>query len=420
MKYDRVLVAPLAVMSFFTAISCGASNEESSQSVLASNDVKQVSNDWPQWRGPDRDGTTDTPLDPAFGKGGPDIAWTADIGVGFTGVTIADGKAFTAGWRDGQTTFVCFDANTGDKQWSHSFPTKKYDNLNVGGPSGTAAFDQGHVYHMARDGRLICYVADTGEVKWDKPLASEYGVEVPRWGFSGSPVILGDALYIDVGRIVALNKTTGDEIWKTDDLGPAYSTPAPFTYEGKDYLAVFPETGLYVLERQTGKQVAHHGWKTKYGVNAATPVVVGDKRLFISSDYGTGCAMLKFDGGALDLLWENKNLKNQMCTSLHIDGYLYGFDSSKLTCLSAENGEEMWNQRGLGRGTVIAAGKTLVVLSDTGEVLTAPATPRGFKPVSKVRVIDGDDTIWTAPTLANGKLYVRGSRGKLVCVNVSQ
>jgi len=420
MKYDRVLVTSLLAMSLFTASGCGESGEQATQSIMPANDVKQAANDWPQWRGPHRDGTTLTPLDPAFGKGGPDIEWSANIGVGFTGVTIADGKAFTAGWDDGQTTFVCFEANTGDKKWSHSFPTKKYDNLNVGGPSGTAAYDNGRVYHMARDGRLICYDADTGDVKWDKPLASEYGVKVPRWGFSGSPVILGDELYIDVGRIVALNKTTGKEIWKTDNLGPAYSTPAPFTYEGKDYLAVFPETGLYVLQRDSGKQVAHYKWKTQYGVNAATPVIVGANGIFISSDYNTGCAMLTFDGSDLKSVWENKNLKNQMCTSLYIDGYLYGFDSSKLTCLNAETGEEMWNQRGLGRGTVIAAGKTLVVLSDTGEVLTAPATPRGFKPVSKVRVIDGDDTIWTAPTLANGKLYVRGSRGRLVCVDVSK
>ncbi|MFN3169049.1 MAG: PQQ-binding-like beta-propeller repeat protein [Phycisphaeraceae bacterium] len=420
MNYDRVLVVPLLVMSCFTAMSCGASSEEPSQAILPANADKHVSNDWPQWRGPHRDGTTGTPIDPAFGKGGADIKWTAEIGVGFTGVTVADGKAYTAGWRDGQTTFFCFDANTGEKKWSHSFPTKKYDNLNVGGPSGTAAYDNGRVYHMARDGRLLCYDANTGEVKWDRPLAKDYGVAVPRWGFSGSPVVIDDKLYIDVGRIVALNKTTGEEVWKTDDLGPAYSTPAPFTFNNKDYLAVFPETGLYVLERATGKRVAHYKWKTQYGVNAATPVIVGENGIFISSDYNTGCAMLAFDGSALSVVWENKNLKNQMCTSLYIDGYLYGFDSSKLTCVDAKTGDEVWNQRGLGRGTVIAAGKTLVALSDTGEVLTAPATPRGFKPVTKVRVIDGDDTIWTAPTLANGRLYVRGSRGKLVCVDVSE
>ena len=375
--------------------------------------------DWPMWRGPDRNGTTPTKIDPAFAKGGIDVKWNAEIGVGFSGVTVADGHAYTAGWADGKTTFYAFDTKTGDKKWAHSFTTPKYDNLNVGGPRGTAAVDDGHVYHMAGDGKLICYKADTGDVVWENPLAQTYEVKVPRWGFSGSPVIIGDALYIDVGRTVALNKKTGKEIWKTKDFGPAYSTPAPFTFKGKDYLAVFPGTGLYIIERDSGKQVAHHPWKTSYDVHAATPVVIGSA-IFLSSDYNTGCAMLKFDGKKLDVVWENKNLKNQMCTSLFHEGHLYGFDSSKLTCIDAESGKEMWSQRGLGRGTVILAGETLVVLSDTGEVLTAPASPEAFRPITKTRVIEGDDTIWTSPTLANNLLYIRGSRGKLVCIDVSK
>ena len=140
----------------------------------------------------------------------------------------------------------------------------------------------------------------------------------------------------------------------------------------------------------------------------------------MSSDYNTGCAMLTFTGTSLKLQWENKNLKNQMCTSLFIDGYFYGFDSSKLTCVNAANGEKVWDERGMGRGTVIAADKTLIILSEKGEVITASASPKGFEPIGKVRVIEGDDTIWTSPTLANGKLYVRGSRGKLVCIDVSK
>jgi len=378
--------------------------------------------DWPNWRGPSRDGkVAAAEFDPAFAQGGADILWSADLGVGFTGITVADGRAYTAGWNNGQTTFYCFNAVTGQKLWDHSFPTKKYDNLNVGGPSGTAAVDDGRVYHMARDGRFVCYNAnDQGGVVWEKNLTQQYGVKVPRWGFSGSPVIIGDTLYLDIGRIIALNKTTGREIWKTKDYGPAYSTPAPFTYRGKHYLAVFPESGLYILERDSGKQVAHYPWKTSYGVHAATPVIIGDNQIFISSDYNTGCALLTFDGRSLDVDWDNKNLKNQMCTSVYHDGALYGFDSSKLTCIDIETGDELWNQRGLGRGTVIMAGDYLIVLSDEGQVLTAKATKDGFKPIGQVQLVKGDRTVWTAPTLANGRLYIRGSKGKLVCVDVSK
>lgn len=379
-----------------------------------------VASDWPNWLGPDRDGTTSGEgFDPAFAKGGADIKWTADLGVGFTGVTVAGGKAFTAGWKDGDTTFFAFDAETGKKAWSHTFPTKKYDNLNVGGPSGTAAVSEGRVYHMARDGQFFCYDADKGDIVWQKNLTKAYGVKVPQWGFSGSPLILDDTVYLDIGVIVALNKATGKEQWKTKDYGPAYSTPALIAYEGKDYLAVFPKTGLYVLERDTGKEIAHHPWDTKYGVNAATPVVV-DNKVLISSEYNNGCAMLKFNGRGLELLWENRNLRQKMGTSVYFEGVLYGFNSTKLTCVDSITGKELWNQRGLGHGTVIVAGDTLIVLSDKGEVYTAKTSHQGFEPIGKVKVIDGDSTIWTAPTLANNLLYVRGSRGKLVCIDVSK
>ncbi|MGB1123656.1 MAG: PQQ-binding-like beta-propeller repeat protein [Phycisphaeraceae bacterium] len=377
--------------------------------------------DWPNWLGPNFDGTTtDKGFDPAFGKGGVDIKWTKDLGVGFTGVTIADGKAYTAGWKDGNTTFFCFDAKTGQKIWSHTFPTKKYDNLNVGGPRGTAAVTDGKVYHMAGGGEMFCYDAAKGDIIWEKNLAKEYGVKVPRWGFSGSPLILGDTVYLDIGKIVALNKTDGKEQWATKDYGPSYSTPALMTFKGKDYLVVFPATGLYVIERDGGKEVAHKPWKTSYDVHAATPVVIKDKFIFMSSDYNVGCALLEFTGKGVNTVWENKNLKNQMCTSVFHQGHLYGFDSAKLTCINAETGQQMWSQRGLGKGTVILAGETLVILSDKGEVLTAPATPDAFRPVTKTKVIDGDSTIWTSPSLANNLLYVRGSRGKLVCIDVSK
>lgn len=377
--------------------------------------------DWPNWLGPNRDGTTtDKGFDPAFAQGGVDTKWSTDIGVGFTGVTVADGLAYTAGWKDGNTTFYAFDSTTGKEAWSHTFPTKKYDNLNVGGPRGAAVVSDGRVYHKAGGGEFFCYDAKSGDVLWRKNLAKQYSVKVPRWGFSGSPLIIEDTVYLDIGKIIALNKTTGEERWATKDFGPSYSSPALITSEGKDYLAVFPATGLYIVERATGTQVAHKPWKTNYDVHAATPVVINDTFIFMSSDYNTGCALLRFAGQGLETIWENKSLKNQMATSIFHEGFLYGFNSAKLTCVNAETGKQMWSQRGLGRGTVILVGQTLLVLSDTGDVLTAPASSKAFMPITKTRVIEGDDTIWTAPTLANNLLYIRGSRGKLVCIDAAE
>lgn len=400
MKHDRVYLFSLVLVLFIAMESAAA--------------------DWPNWRGPDRNGKVSADgFNPAFAKDGAKVKWSVDIGVGFTGVTVVGNRVYTAGWKDGNTWFYCFNKRTGDGLWSHTFPTKKYDNLNVGGPSGTPAVDGDRVYHQARDGQTFCYHATTGKVIWKKDLAKAYNVKVPTWGFSGSPVVIGDVVYLDMGKIIALNKATGEEIWATKDFGPAYSTPAPFEFKGKDYLAVFPKSGLYVLERASGKQVAHQPWKTNYGVHAATPVVVGDT-ILVSSEYNNGCALLKFNGSGLEILWENKNLRQKMGTSVYHDGAFYGFDSTKLTCVDAKTGEEKWDQRGLGHGTIIMAGDTLIVLSDSGELLTAKASPDGFKPISSAKLIDGDKTVWTAPTLANGMLYVRGSKGKLVCIDASE
>jgi outer membrane protein assembly factor BamB len=376
--------------------------------------------DWSKWLGPQRDGTTsDAGFDPAFAKGGVDVKWSADIGIGFSAVTVADGKAYTAGWKDGKTTLYAFDAKTGDVAWSHTTPTGKYADYNIGGTRGSATVDGDKVYFINADGKMYCYNADDGSIDWEKNLAATYRVKPPTWGFSGTPVIIDDIVYVDVGRTLALNKTNGKEIWKTDNLGPAYSTPAPFTLKGNDYLAVFPKSGLHVLDRATGKKIAHQPWDTQYGVHAATPVVVDDK-ILISSEYNNGCALLEFDGKRLTMVWDNRNLRQKMGTSVYHDGVFYGFNSTQFACVDAKTGKTLWTQRGMGHGTIILAGETLIVLSDKGEVYTAKASRKGFEPIIKTRVIQGDNNVWTAPTLANSLLYVRGSRGKLVCIDVSK
>lgn len=382
--------------------------------------VSASADDWPNWLGPNRDGKVDArDFDPGFARGEADVKWTADIGVGFSAVTVADGLAYTAGWADGKTTLFAFDAQTGEQKWAHAYPTGKYDSYNIGGTRGSAAIDDGHVYFVSADGVLYCYKAQTGDIVWEINIAKQYGVKPPTWGFSGTPVIIDDIMYLDMGKTLALNKKTGEEIWATQDYGPAYSTPTSFKFKGKDYLAVFPKNGLYVLERDTGKQVAHQPWDTNYGVHAATPVVVG-RTILVSSEYNNGCALLEFTGSDLKVVWENRNLRQKMGTPVFHKGTFYGFDSTKLTAVDAKSGKELWDRRGMGHGTVIVVGDTLVVMSDKGYVFSAKASRAAFKPISEAKLIEGDSNVWTSPSLADGRLYVRGSRGKLVCIDVSK
>ncbi len=377
--------------------------------------------EWPHWLGPQRNGmVVDEAFTPKWVEAGgePRVRWEKDIGVGYTAVTVADGRAYTAGWRGGRTTLYCYDAKSGEEAWSFSFEMEKFDYLNSGGPSGSITIEDGRAYNPTRDGRLYCHDAETGEVIWEKNLIHMLGVKPAVWGVACSPIVLGDRIYMELGRVVCLDKKTGDIVWKTDDYGSSYATPAPFTFKDKDYLAVFPHTGLYIVERETGKQVGHHPWTTENNIHAATPVVNEDgSEVFITSGYNTGCAMLKFDGEGLEIIWEGKALRSQMPTSVLHNGYLYGYDMATLKCVDAKTGRTKWRQRGLGQGTAIAVNDSLLVLSDSGELITAPLTPDGFKPIARAKIID-EQNIWTAPTISEGLVYCRGSKGTLVCIDM--
>lgn len=373
--------------------------------------------DWPQWRGESVTGVTqDDDFKADFLAGGqPKVLWSKNVGIGYSPVTIADGKAFTAGWQDGKDFVYCFDADTGDVVWSKSYDSPIYDKQHAGGPSDAIAVDDERAFHYSRDARLFCYDTDNGNVLWQINLAEKYNVNSPRWMFAGSAVVEDETVYLDVGHILALNPESGEEIWKTPNYGAAYATPMPFELHGKKLLATFPAAGLVVLDRETGHVVAQHKWETKYGVNATTPIIAGDE-IFISSGYNTGCAMLQLTNVGLKLVWESRDMRNQLPTSILVGDYIYGFDDKQLKCIAVSDGKEQWSERGLGQGALIANDDTLIVLSEDGELITAKATPDGFNPIARARVLD-EGGIWIMPTLADGKVYCRAPRGTVVCID---
>ncbi len=376
--------------------------------------------DWPRWRGPSGTGVTDAPaFDPTLKNGQPKVLWSAQVGRGYGQVTLADGQAYVAGYDAGKETLFSFEAETGKQRWSRSYPAKQFDNMNAGGPAATPAVAQGKVFHISRDGKAMALDAAKGTPVWEIDLTQKFGAKTPTWGFAGSPILEDGDVLLDAGRIVRLKADSGEVIWQSENFGTAYSTPVPFTLRNKRFVAAFPESGLVILDANTGKTLARHKWTTSYGVNAATPIIKDDL-IFISSGYNTGGAVLRLTDGGLQVVWEGRQMRNQIPTCVLIDGYLYGFDDSRLKCIDFATGEEMWSERGLGQGTVIATSDgTLIVQSDKGEVLTAKASPQGFEEIARVNVID-ETRVWTAPTLADGRLFCRGSHGSLKVLDVSK
>lgn len=378
--------------------------------------------DWPQFRGSKTDGvSTETDWNTRLPKTAK-IAWSKQIGRGFGAVSIYKGKACAVGWKSNTDTTFCFDAVTGEELWTHSYACGLHDNMHEGGPAASPAMDDEFVFTVSKEGHLFCLSATDGSVVWKKHFQDDYKVAQPEWGFAGSVIIDGERVLVDAGVILALDRKTGKEIWKSKKYPAAYGTPQRFSFSGKEYIATLNTSGLVIVESATGKEVAVYKWKTPYDTNATTPVIQGGN-IFISTAYNKGCAMLRFDGKNLKVAYRNTEMRNHMDTSVLVGKSLYGFDRKahndrvvKFTCMDMETGKVRWRQGGLGVGTVVAAGNALLVLSSKGVLLTVEPTPESYKELSRTTVLSG--RCWTAPTLANGLIYCRNATGDLAVVDV--
>lgn len=379
--------------------------------------------DWPCWRGPSHDGISkETGWLDQWPRQGPTIAWKASVGVGFSALAVADGRLFTLGNQDNVDTVFGFDAVTGKKLWSHSYESSLDDKLFEGGPTATPTIDGDRVFTLSRWGDLFCFEAAGGKIVWSKNVQKETGVRIPGWGYAGSPLVHDDLLLLNIGGAgLALDKRTGKVLWSSPDKDAGYSSPVPFR-KGDDWFAVFSaDDGYVAVNLKTGKPAWHVRWLTRFGLNGADPILAGDS-VFVSSGYGKGAGLFKpGDGNEPAELWRSRNLRNQFNSSVLLDGFLYGIDGDTTTktflkCVELKTGDVRWAHEGLGCGSLMAAAGKLIVLSDSGELVVAPAAPAGFKPTARAKVLDGK--CWTVPVLANGRIYCRNARGDLVCVDV--
>ena len=378
--------------------------------------------DWPNYRGPNHNGiSAESRWTDHFSDGGPRIAWRSNVGVGFSSVAISDGLVFTLGNSDDQESLFCIDSQTGKNLWKHSYECSLDDRFFEGGPTSTPTVDSEKVYSMSRQGDLFCFDKRSGKIIWSKNVRAETDVRVPGWGFASSPVIHGDRLILGVGEAgLALDKHNGEVIWKSGAGEAGYMTPLPFQL-GNRWFALIASGKFYqCVDLENGLVVWRHRWLTTYGCNAASPIVVGSQAFF-SSGYGRGAVLVDLSEDSCKVVWSNKEMQNQLNSSLLLDGMIYGFDGDEggdvqLKCMEFATGAEKWSLGGLGSGSLTAANNRLIVLSQSGELVIAPATPEGFALTSRAKVLDGK--CWTAPVLCNGFIYCRNAAGDIVCLDV--
>lgn len=378
--------------------------------------------DWPVFRGPDLDGISKEEWTMTSGEA--PVTWKAEIGLGYSSPVISDGKVVVSG-HDGKEsdTLFCFSESDGSVLWKFTYPQPLGDLYYQGGTTGTAAFDGDKIYHVARQGDLFCLNAADGSVVWQLHLQKDLEYTMPTWGFTGAPLVQGDRLYVTAGNSgLCLNKTDGAVIWKSKDEEAGYSMPHPFEKNGRQ-LMIFTNKRAYVcVDPATGEEVWSQKWMTRYGVNAADPIISGDY-IFISSGYGKGAICLRWSGeGDPEKVWQSRDMKTQMNAAVLLDGHLYGVDGNEsgdgtgLKCLALETGETKWIVTEVAHGTVSAVNGKLLVLTEGGMLQIADATPSGYQPTFSQKVVD--PKVWTVPVYANGKAYCRNAGGQFVALDL--
>lgn len=379
--------------------------------------------DWPCWGGPNRDWTSaEDRWRIEWLQAGLPLLWKAEVGTGFSTVSAYRGACYTLGNRRGVDTLYCFDSESGNEIWNFSYRCDLFDREHDGGPACAPTLADGRVFVLSREADLYCLEASTGEPIWSTKLSKALGVYPPFYGFTSSPLVEGETVIVDVGVIACFRADSGDSIWKTEDFGGGNSTPTPFECNGTRYGAFFNSYGLVALNLETKDELFRHRWETKFNTNIVSPIF-RENKIFVSSGYEKGCALLDIGSGKEpNILYENKNMRNQFHSCVYHEGFLYGFDGdyrkNGLRCLNWDTGEVVWTENSFQDGSLLLVDGKLLILTGKGEAILARPSPDGLDEISRAHLLGGK--CWTAPTLSNGRLYVRNSKGTVACFDLRE
>jgi outer membrane protein assembly factor BamB len=371
---------------------------------------------WTDFRGPARDGHyREQPVNLDWPADGLRPMWKQPVGGGYASFVIARGRAFTIEQRGAQEVAAAYDVLTGRELWTNRWTAAFREMMGGDGPRATPMWDDGRVYVLGGQGELRVLDEETGNTLWRTNILQDAGAENLQWGMAASPLIVDDTVVVLPGgpngrSIVAYDKRRGTSAWSALDDRQSYSSPMLVTLGGVRQILVFSATRLVGVTPDAGELLWEYPWKTMYDVNASQPVVLGDHRVFISTGYGTGAAVVELTpaaGGRFSVreVWRNIRMKNQFTSSVLHDGFLYGLDESILACVNAETGEPMWKGGRYGYGQVMLVDGHLIVLTEDGNVVLVRATPESHQEVVRFPVLDGKT--WNHPAMAYGYLLVR-------------
>ncbi len=406
--------------------------------------------DWPQWRGPTRDGVWhETGIVEKLPAGQLPLRWKVPISGGYCGPTVADGRVFVMDRVAAPKQIervLAFDWKTGERLWSHEYDCE-YTVQYVAGPRASVTIEDGRAFALGTMGHLHCYDAATGKIAWNKDLNEEYKIQMPIWGIAASPLVEQDLVIVHIGGadnacVVAFDKRTGKERWRALPDRASYSAPIIMEQGGRRVLAVWTGDSVAGLDPQTGDVLWQFAFKPNQMVIGITTPVVEKNRLFVSSFYdGSLMLQLSADRPAAQLLWHQRGRDEKQTQALHsiistpyLSGdYVYGVDSyGELRCLNALTGDRIWeSQEAVPRNRwatihMVRNGERIWMFNERGELLISRLSPQGFDELSRAKLLDptteqlrrGDGVCWSHPAYAYKHVFARNDK-ELVAASLS-
>ncbi len=403
--------------------------------------------DWPDWRGINRDGTwTENGIVEKFEASKLIPVWTVSIGSGYSGPTVSNGKVYVTDLKKEPTQtegILCFDEKTGKKLWEYRYNCE-YSVGYPAGPRASVVINNGKAFSLGTMGNLFCFDANNGEVIWQKDLNTEYQIRMPIWGISATPLIVDNKIILQISGsnnacVIALDKNTGKEIWKNLDDIAAYSAPVIIEKNGKKTVVVWTEDSLSGLNTENGNIFWRFPWKVGSGMSIATPVLY-ENYIFVSCFYsGSMLIKLSDDYTSAEKVWQRCGESERKTDALHcvmntpviLDGFIYGVDSyGELRCLVLKTGNRVWENLSAVKKDrwanihFVQNGNKTWMFNEHGELIISELSPRGYKEISRAKIIETTKeqlprgVTWSHPAFANKHVFARNDK-EMVCIDLS-